>query len=249
VSDPLVIAHRGGAGVWPENTALAFESAHRAGCVIETDVRHTRDGVAVCFHDATVERVTGESRRVSDLTVAVLRDRLADAGLPLVTVAELLGSLPSARVVLDIKDPARVEHLAAVVRASGAAERLCATGCFDAALTRLRTAVGPGLATGLGWWSVAALASGAPVWNRSRAGWAFLPTRLASPRTVARARALGLRVAVWTVDEPPAAQRFLALGADAITTDRPDRLLPVLRPGPAVTPPAPAVTSTGEVVR
>lgn len=230
MSDPLVIAHRGGAGVWPENTAVAFEAAHRAGCVLETDVRVTADGVAVCFHDATVERYTGESHRVADLTLAALRHRCLDGGLPLVTVAELLGGLPTARVVLDVKDPAGVDVLAAVVTRAGAAGRVCATGCFDPALARLRRAVGPDLATGLGWWAVAALATGTPVRNRSGASWAFLPARLASVRTVARARTLGLRVAVWTVDEPAAAQRFLALGAEAITTDRPDRLLPVLCP-------------------
>lgn len=231
MSDPLVIAHRGGAGVWPENTAVAFESAHRAGCVLETDVRLTADGVAVCFHDTTVERVTGEQRKAAELSLTALRSLCADAGLPLVTVAELLGTLPTARVVLDVKDPTGVDVLAAVITRAGRADRLCATGCFDPALARLRRVVGPDLATGLGWWSVAALATGAPVRNHSRARWAFLPTRLASPRTVARARGLGLRVAVWTVDEPAAAQRFLALGADAVTTDRPDRLLPVLCPG------------------
>lgn len=236
MSDPLVIAHRGGAGVWPENTATAFEAAHRAGCVLETDVRHTSDGIAVCFHDATVERFTGEARRVRDLTVGALRDRCADAGLPLVTVAELLHALPDARVVLDVKDPGAVDDLAAVVRRAGAAGRCCATGCFDPALARLRRRVGPELATGLGWWSVAALAAGAPLRHRGGARWAFLPSRLASPRTIDRSRELGLRVAVWTVDEPAAAQRFLALGADAITTDRPDRLLPVLHPVRSVAP-------------
>ncbi len=235
MSDPLVIAHRGGAGVWPENTAVAFEAAHAAGCILETDVRLTADGVAVCFHDATVERFTGEPRRISELTLAALRARCARAGLPLVTVAELLGDLARAEVVLDIKDPAVVDVLAADVRRTRSAGRVCATGCFDPALLRLRRAVGPAIATGLGWWSVAALATGAP-WRRHGATWAFLPMRLATPRTVVRARARGLRVAVWTVDEPAAAQRFLALGADAITTDRPDRLLPVLRPGRATTP-------------
>ncbi|MHA3704635.1 glycerophosphodiester phosphodiesterase [Jatrophihabitans sp. YIM 134969] len=234
MSDPQVIAHRGGAGVWPENTVLAFESAHRAGCVLETDVRHTSDGVAVCFHDATVERYTGEDVRVSDLDLRALRARCAGAGLPLVTVEELLGGLPTAQVVLDVKDPGGIDVLAGVIRRTGATGRVCATGCFDAGLTRLRRAVGPELATGLGWWAVAALATGARFRNQGGAQWAFLHARLATPRTVARARAHGLRVAVWTVDEPAAAQRFLALGADAVTTDRPDRLLPVLRPGRAV---------------
>src|SRR5215212_4556790 len=56
---PLVMAHRGGAGLWPENTLLAFERARDLGVdVIETDVQSTADGVLVVMHDATVDRTT-----------------------------------------------------------------------------------------------------------------------------------------------------------------------------------------------
>ncbi len=43
-------------------------------------------------------------------------------------------------------------------------------------------------------------------------------------KTVALARSLGLKVSAWTVDEPDEMQRLIALGLDAILTDRPDRL-------------------------
>src|SRR5215212_6998154 len=59
---PLVMAHRGGAGLWPENTMLAFERAHDLGVdVIEMDVHSTADGVLVVIHDATVNRTTNET--------------------------------------------------------------------------------------------------------------------------------------------------------------------------------------------
>lgn len=235
VSDPLVVAHRGGAGTCPENTLDAFVRAHRTGCVLETDVRRSADGVAVLFHDETLERIGGSRCRVADLDLADLRRRLRDAGHPLVTAEELLHALPDARVVLDVKDPRVVEPLAAVLRGHRGIGRVCATGCWDRGLARLRRAVGPGLALGLGWGAMAALATGAAgVVRRGDAQWAFLPTRLATARTIDRAHRLGLRVGVWTVDEPALAQRFVALGADAVTTDRPDRLLPVLHPAAAL---------------
>lgn len=246
VREPEVIAHRGGAGCRPENTATAFTYAHRLGARLETDVRRSADGVAVCLHDDTFARFDGDRTKVADLPLAALRRRCAGIGLPLVTVEELLGDLPGARVVLDVKDPAVVPALARALLRTGATGRAVATGCFDPALHALRRAVGPGLELGLGWWTLAALTAGGPAglsgspWIASwpwisRCDWAFLPARLASGRLLARAHRAGLRTAVWTVDEPAAAQRFVALGADAVTTDRPDRLLPVLCPGRTAT--------------
>ena len=49
---PLNIAHRGGAGLWPENTLFAFVSAAQSGFDgAELDVQLTRDGRLVVFHD------------------------------------------------------------------------------------------------------------------------------------------------------------------------------------------------------
>ncbi len=51
----LVIAHRGGAGLWPENTLFAFHEAVALGVdVLEMDLHETRDGELVVIHDATL---------------------------------------------------------------------------------------------------------------------------------------------------------------------------------------------------
>lgn len=55
---PLHIAHRGGAGLWPENTIEAFEHAILDGADgIELDVHLTRDGVLVVHHDESLKPV------------------------------------------------------------------------------------------------------------------------------------------------------------------------------------------------
>src|SRR5215212_8356264 len=70
----LVIAHRGGAGLWPENTLYAFERAAAMGVdVIETDVRATKDGELVVIHDDNVNRTTGGAGAVGALTLAELK--------------------------------------------------------------------------------------------------------------------------------------------------------------------------------
>ena len=50
-----IIAHRGGASLWPENTLMAFDQALRLGCDgLEMDLQLTKDDVLVVHHDATL---------------------------------------------------------------------------------------------------------------------------------------------------------------------------------------------------
>ena len=67
-------AHR---GLWrpgesPENSLSAFERACQAGYGIELDVRLSRDGEVMVFHDATLERMAGVEASIWDLSAAEL---------------------------------------------------------------------------------------------------------------------------------------------------------------------------------
>ena len=57
-------------------------------------------------------------------------------------------------------------------------------------------------------------------------------TRVVSSRFVRDAHRAGLGVQVWTVDEPSDARRLLGWGVDALITDRPDLIIPVVRAAP-----------------
>jgi glycerophosphoryl diester phosphodiesterase len=66
---PLIVGHRGVPALHQENTLAGFRRALALGIdAIELDVRLTRDGRAVVFHDANAERLTGVRRAISDLT-------------------------------------------------------------------------------------------------------------------------------------------------------------------------------------
>lgn len=67
---PFYIAHRGGGGDWPELTAYAYEQSARLPGLhaLEISVCQTSDGVLVCSHDPTTQRMTGVADVIADQT-------------------------------------------------------------------------------------------------------------------------------------------------------------------------------------
>lgn len=64
-----IVAHRGYSGAYPENTLSAFAGAYACGAkTVEFDVRKTKDGELVIYHDDTLERLTGDKTTVADHT-------------------------------------------------------------------------------------------------------------------------------------------------------------------------------------
>jgi Glycerophosphoryl diester phosphodiesterase family len=162
--EPMAIAHRGGAALAPENTLQAFRLAASLGFrYLETDVRATRDGRLVCFHDPTVDRVTGAHGRLNRYRANVLGRLLVNGVEPIPTLAEALDELPDCNFTLDIKEAAVVGPLAELLRSRRDVGRVCVAAAWDGWLDRLRALV-PGVQTALGWRSLTAFVC------RSRAG-------------------------------------------------------------------------------
>src|SRR5699024_12240988 len=75
----LVIAHRGGRGLAPEGTLMAFDQAVSLGVdVLEFDTHLTEDGHLVVIHDDTVDRTTNGTGKVNELTLEEVQN--LDAG-------------------------------------------------------------------------------------------------------------------------------------------------------------------------
>jgi glycerophosphoryl diester phosphodiesterase len=230
-------------GLAPENTLAAFGRATALGLThLETDVRTTRDGHLVCFHDATLARVTGHPGRVADLDLAELRRLRVDGTDQVPTLSEAMASFPTARFAIDLKDEATIGAMADLLRANpGWAERILVAGAWSGWLRRLR-AEAPGVTTALGWRSLTTLIAcsrggvrppGLRRADGSGGAFAHVPIRLGrlpvhSERVIARAHELGIRVVVWTVDDPSTMRSLLDMGVDGIITDRPDVLREVL---------------------
>lgn len=244
---PLAFAHRGAAADAPdgvagaENSMAAFERAIRLGYrYLETDVRVSRDGVAVLFHDATVRRVTGAPGRIAELSWLEL-SRLRVAGREAIPrLDDLLASWPEVRLNLDLKVDTAVDALVTAVRRAGAADRVCVGSFSDARLARARAALGPRTATSLGPREAFALRLAA--WSGPAARSVPVPAVAACAQVPPRVRRLpvvdrrfvdaahrrGLQVHVWTVDDPAEMRRLLDLGVDGLMTDRATALRDVL---------------------
>lgn len=106
-------AHRGlHSEAVSENTLHAFALACEAGVGIELDVQLTKDGRLVVFHDADLERLMGDKRRVSDLTFEELRGFRLPDGSRVPSFAEVL-DLVNGRVPLlvELKNGKRLNEL------------------------------------------------------------------------------------------------------------------------------------------
>lgn len=114
---PAVVAHRGYARRFPENTLESLVAAMEAGArYVEFDVQVTADGVPVLLHDVTLERTAGVDVRVTDIPLARLRTfdvgeagRLGDAftGVRAPTLQEaltLLARWPDVIAFVEIKE-------------------------------------------------------------------------------------------------------------------------------------------------
>jgi glycerophosphoryl diester phosphodiesterase len=251
-SRPLAFAHRGGAGLAPENTLAAFDRGVALGVDgLELDVRLSADGVVVVHHDAMLDRTTNltgplDRFRADELARADAGAKFlvdgarpfAGLGLGVPTLAEVLARYPDVRVIIDMKvnTQAMAHATLAAVRAADAVERVCLGG-FGRRVLHAARAIEPAVATSAARpevrWALYRSWLGRPAVRPPYCGFQVPEvagaTRVVSPRFVDLAHRVGLAVQVWTVDAPDAASRLLDWGVDALITDRPDRVVPLCR--------------------
>ena len=237
VEGPIAFAHRGGAEEFPENTLRAFRHAVSLGYThVETDVHATSDGVAVAFHDDTLDRVTDGRGVVEELTWRQLQQARVAGTDPIVRLDELLEELPGTRINIDPKSDAAVGPLIDVLRRLGAVERVCVCSFSDRRTQRVRDGIGDSLCVGAGPRGITRLLAAStrlPAVGPLDFHAAQVPVRakgltLVRPQVVAAAHRHAVAVHVWTIDEPAEMHRLLDMGVDGIMTDRPAVLREVM---------------------
>lgn len=230
---PIIVAHRGGSALAPENTVTAFRHAWGLGIRwMECDVRLTRDGHPAVIHDPAVDRTTQGQGLVAELTLAELQQLEsshpagADARIP--TLAEALAALPEdARWLIELKpDEQRFEAVAAAalaaVRASGGEERVRLISFQEAMLGAVRAA---DAAMPLGYLTARDLDMALASAPRFGCEAMMLEKGMITPEGVERCHAAGFRVGGWTANHPAQVARLVAAGVDELITDDPELAL------------------------
>jgi glycerophosphoryl diester phosphodiesterase len=238
----IAMAHRGFTSFrLPMNCMGAFHEAAKLGFrYVETDVRATRDGVAVILHDRMLRPESGMSGAVDRLYWRDVRSAHLGAGESIPTLEELLSALPDIRVNIDIKAASAIDPTVNVVERLNAHNRVLITSFSDRrrrrALRLLSKRVASSAGTGAFLPLLAARTPGsrAYAWQMLRdSDCVQLPPRLGglpiiTPGLVQAVHASGRQVHAWTIDDPDAMHALFDMNVDGIITDRADLLRDVL---------------------
>jgi len=244
---PLLIAHRGGAGVWPENTLFAFQHAADLGVdVLEMDVHLTADDNLVVIHDADVKRTTNGSGPVASMTVAQLQQLDAaynfspddgathpyrGQGITIPTLDQILDTFPHILINIEIKndDVHAAERLSQIIDAHHAQNHVIVASFHEKPLARFRT-LQPQIPTAATTNEIKTfyILEKLHLWrfHRAHADVYQIPpskgsARLDTPNFIEHAHKLNQKVQYWTINDADEIQRLLSLGADGIMTDDP----------------------------
>jgi glycerophosphoryl diester phosphodiesterase len=234
---PIAFAHRGGASDAPENTMPAFQRAMDLGYrYIETDVHSTKDGVLLAFHDDDLLRTCGQPGLISEMTYDEVKNFRINGLEPIPLMQEIFDAWPHAMVNIDCKADSALLPLTAALRGKGILDRVCVGSFSDRRLSTLRETFGPSLCTSLGPREVAKLRVRSwvgPARNFPGAYAAQVPHKqgpltITDRKFVDEAHDSGLKVHVWTIDDPAEMHQLFDLGVDGIMTDRPQVLKDVM---------------------
>jgi glycerophosphoryl diester phosphodiesterase len=251
---PLVMAHQGGKGLWPENTLHAFEHAAAMGVdVLEMDIHSTADGVLVVMHDSTVDRTTDGTGPVQAFNLEELKALDAGynwspddgqthpyrgQGITVPTVEEVFTALPTMPMNIEIKqaEPSLAAPFCKLIRDYGLADKVLVASFHEEAMQEFRREC-PEVVTSTSQNEVIALfvlskvlleAAYSPAAQAVQVPEYRSGLHVLTPRFVDAAHNRNLQVHAWTINDVNDMQRMLALDVDGIITDYPDRLLELL---------------------
>lgn len=238
-----VFAHRGftfrpGQSQLDENTIPAFAAALQNGAdYLELDVQASADGIAVVFHDESLDRTSDQHGLIAERSWLELQQITLSGGASICSIADVLQKFPSAKLNIDVKDSRAIPNLAAEIKKFHAESRVLLTS-FSESRRLAAVAACPGVAT--------SPSASLLLWIRLAAGLhlglgrllkrvnilqipvSYGPLRLDSPKFIESVKRHGIEIVYWTINEPTEAKRLIRIGAGGIVTDRTDLMIAAL---------------------
>ena len=220
-------AHRGAPAYMPENTLLSFYTGIAMNANgIETDVRRTRDGKLVLFHDSSLERTTGAIGSVSDYTFEELRAfNVSHNGYSdkIVSLEEFLRlfSFRDITFAIELKDVDVEQDVADLLRKYDMAKKTVVTS-FELDYIKKFKKIAPEFRVGL-------LCKDADksIEEELKSIWAdeICPKAAnLTPDKIDRWHELGFRVRAWGVSDEELMMKAYDMGVDGMTVNFPDKL-------------------------
>jgi len=228
--------HRGSSASAPENTLASFRRARDAGVdYLELDVRVTRDGVPVVFHDDSVDRTTDGTGAIEELSAAEVAGLDAGAwfgsafaGERVPTLEAVLGFVegePRLGATVEAKGEATGQVIARAIAASPARDRISVCS-FDAAELRAARASAPEVPRILILDRDVPGADAVALAHAAGATGVNVPLEWLDEDAVRRLHDVALFVAAGTVDDSAGIARCVGIGVDACDSNRPEVAVP-----------------------
>ena len=221
----LIIGHRGAAGLAKENTISSFKRAHEHGAQwIECDLRKTKDGKIVIAHDASLHRTHGAPVKISQVTLAEIKQLTGQHDEAIAELAELI-SVSKLPISIDIKVVGLESELLQTLKPF--AHNVLVT-CWNPLVLNKIKALGGKIEIGFTLNHVPK--SIVPIVMKivrlmcPELTAISLHKSLATDSNIKALQKMGLKVNIYTVNDEDHAQELKNFGADAIFTDYPNKM-------------------------
>ncbi len=237
---PLVLPHRGGMEVVPENTLEALEYSDRNKFThFETDLRMSKDGIVFLHHDETLDRTTRAEGKVSEYLWRDLlkinagekfyeRKNINGKRTTFISLEDALAKFSNIKLNLDLKQSGMEKKVLEIIMDSKASERTLVSSFSPRRLRKFQE---------INQYNIAISASIKEnlqsmfnsrffhLWNL-RVQALQIPTRWNGIRVLTNnlveyAHSKNIKVHVWTINNLNILEDCLELGCDGIMTDRP----------------------------
>lgn len=214
-----IIAHRGASAVKPENTIASIEKAIAQNAdIIEIDVRVSKDGEFVLFHDRKLKRMTGFYGKVNDYVFNILKEfKVGDTSEKIVKLDDVLAKYSKkTKILIDLKVPYVEKDLLKILKKYDLSNIYLQSFWHDP-IKKIKKDC-PELKTGVIFYSKHLIMPFAKSFN---ANFLTLWHKSITKDYINKAHKNGLEVYVFTVNNVIDAIKYKMWGVDAIITNKP----------------------------
>lgn len=214
----LKVGHRGAKAYEIENTIESFRKAIELGAnAIELDVRTSKDGEPIVFHDDNLKKVFGKNVRVVEMTLKELKN-LTEDKIPALDEALHFINKKVDKILIELKEVGHEKKVIDVIIRQKLFDRAVIISFHEEVLLNIKK-LNKKIETGLVYARHKNPLASALALNAQY----LIPLyRFTHTRNIEDAHKKNLKVIVWTINTKKEAKEYIAKGVDGIATDKPD---------------------------